>query len=143
MSNRKSSNDSRTPPNVLILDDYPDHLRIYSLLVQQAGYASIPCLVRRAGPELDPTLAVALVLLDYRLDCEMPTSAIAGLIRQTWPGVHIILLSDIQGLPLEMEPLVTCFVQKGDPARLIATLAQLLSASNTETEKSATGRDRP
>lgn len=119
---------SETLANVLIIDDDPEHLKIYGLIVQHAGYSPVPCLVRQTGPEWNPEVAADLVLLDYRLQCSLPTREIAAEVRRRWPDAPIVLLSDIYGLPPEMEPLVTCFVRKGEPAKLTAVVKDLLGS---------------
>jgi DNA-binding response OmpR family regulator len=115
-------------PSILIIDDYTEHLKIYGWLVEQAGYAPVPCLAGPNGPELHSDRPVDLVLLDYTLGCDTPTCDVARLIQQMWPGAPILLLSDVHGLPVEMEPLVADFVPKGQPAKLVATIRTLLSA---------------
>ena len=112
--------------SILIVDDDPEHLKIYGWLVRQAGFEHVSCLVRRAGPEFDPQSRVDLVLLDYVLNCDVATVEVARTIRAVWPGVPLVLLSDMHGLPVEMEPIVNHFVRKGEPAKLIETLNDLL-----------------
>ena len=41
--------DAPKPHQILIIDDDPFHLEIYGMLVQQAGYAAVPVLVRFSG----------------------------------------------------------------------------------------------
>ncbi len=114
--------------SILIVDDDPEHLKIYGWLVKQAGFAHVRCLVRRAGPEFDPQSRVDLVLLDYVLNCDVATVEVAQKIRAAWPDAPLVLLSDVHGLPVDMEPVVNYFVRKGEPAKLIATLNDLLGA---------------
>jgi CheY-like chemotaxis protein len=124
---------SASTPCVLIVDDDPDHMRIYSWLVQSAGFAPTTALVRPSGVQFDPRIQVDLVLLDYVMHCDRPTTEIARIIGLTWPGVPIVLLSDIHGMPAEMAPLVQCFVRKGDPERLVHTLTDLLGRPEDRT----------
>lgn len=119
---------SEASANVLIIDDDPEHLRIYGLIIQRAGYSPVLCLVRQSGPELAPEIAVDMVLLDYMLRCSIPTSEIAAQVRRMWPDAPIVLLSDVLGLPPEMQSRVTCFVRKGEPAKLTAVVKDLLGS---------------
>jgi DNA-binding NtrC family response regulator len=119
--------------SVLILDDDPEHLKIYGWLMQQAGFAPVACLVRRSGPVLNPDTHIDLVLLDYVLNCDIPTPEVARQVHSMWPKVPLVLLSDIHGLPETMAPVVDRFVRKGEPAKLMATISDLLGRPEIET----------
>jgi DNA-binding response OmpR family regulator len=118
--------------SVLIVDDDPEHLTIYGWLVQRAGFAPVTCLVQPIGPRFDPQVQVDLVLLDYVMHCDLSTEEIARIARATWPGVPLLLLSDIQGMPTEMAPLVRGFVRKGEPEKLLQTLTELLAKPDVQ-----------
>jgi DNA-binding response OmpR family regulator len=109
-------------PRILVLDDDPSHLEIYGIMVERAGFESIPVLVRFMGPDPIPETTVDLVLLDYRLNSVKTTPEIAQEIRAKFPEAPIILLSDLWSLPADVAPYVTQFVRKGDPAKLVETL---------------------
>ncbi len=112
-------------PKVLIVDDDPSHLEIYGLLASQAGYDSVPVLVRFSGPEYPAESEIQLVLLDYRLDSEKTSIDIAEELRARYPSAPILLLSDVWSLPPEIAPYITEFVRKGEPAKLISTLKRM------------------
>ncbi len=118
--------------SVLILDDDPEHLKIYGWLIEQAGFAPVKCLVRRSGPVFDRDTAVDLVLLDYVLNCEVATPEVALTVRSLWPGVPMVLLSDIHGMPDNMASIVNCFVRKGEPAKLIAKITDMLGKAEAQ-----------
>jgi DNA-binding NtrC family response regulator len=111
-------------PKVLILDDDPMHLEIYSLLVKQAGYDALPTLVQFVGTEIPSGEWIGLVLLDYRLNSTKTSPEFASEIRALYPTVPIIVLSDLWSLPADIAPFVNGFVRKGEPAKLLETVSQ-------------------
>jgi DNA-binding NtrC family response regulator len=116
-----------TSRRVLILDDDPSHLDIYGMMVERAGFASIPVLVRFTGPDPIPDSTIDLVLLDYRLNSLKTAPEIAQEIRSKFPEAPIILLSDLWSPPADVAPYITQFVRKGDPAKLMDVLRSHLS----------------
>lgn len=114
-------------PSVLIVDDDPTHLQIYGLIVEAAGYRSLPALVRFAGIDLPDSDAPAdLVLLDYHLNGKASAVEVAKLLRSRLPNAPILVLSDVLVLPQEIAPFVQGFVRKGDPEKLVDNLHTLL-----------------
>jgi DNA-binding response OmpR family regulator len=116
---------------VLIFDDDPMHLEIYGLLVKQAGYDALPALVRFSGAEIPCGECIGLVLLDYRLNSIKTATDIAREIRSLYPTVPILVLSDAWSLPTDIAPFVNGFVRKGEPAKLLETMASLFPAPHT------------
>lgn len=114
-----------TKLSILILDDDPSHLRIYGWIVEAAGYTPVPYLVRHTGVDVSG-LSADLVLLDYHLAGQLTAVHAAKVIRETLPGVPIIVLSDALMLPDDVAPLVDGFVRKGDPGKLVAALQSFL-----------------
>ncbi len=113
-------------PKVLILDDDPMHLEIYGLLMKQAGYEAISVLVRFTGTEIPRSQCLGLALLDYRLNSAKTSPEYAQEIRALYPNVPILVLSDLWALPTDIAPFVSGFVRKGEPARLMETVALYL-----------------
>ena len=113
---------------VLIVDDDPVHLEIYSLLIKQAGYEPLSALVKFTGTTLPRADGIALVLLDYRLNSRKTSLEFAEELRSLYPSAPIIVLSDMWSLPADIAPLVTGFVRKGEPAKLLETISRFLSA---------------
>lgn len=112
---------------VLIIDDDPSHLEIYSMLVEKAGFEAFPLLVRFAGPDPFPETKIDLVLLDYRLNSVKTAPEIAQQVRSKFHDAAIILLSDLWSLPTDVAPYITQFVRKGEPARLVEVLRSELA----------------
>ena len=115
-------------PKVLIVDDDPMHLEIYGLLMKQAGYESLPLLVRFTGTEIPRNQPLGLVLLDYRLNSARTSPEYAQEIRSVYPQVPIIVLSDLWTLPTDIASFVSGFVRKGEPAKLLETVSQYFLA---------------
>ena len=115
-------------PKVLIVDDDPMHLEIYGLLMKQAGYESLPLLVRFTGTEIPRNQPLGLVILDYRLNSARTSPEYAQEIRSVYPQVPIIVLSDLWTLPTDIAPFVSGFVRKGEPAKLLETVSQYFLA---------------
>lgn len=111
-------------PKVLILDDDPMHLEIYSLLLKQAGYSALPTLVRFIGTEIPTGECLGLVLLDYRLNSTKTSPEFASEIRTLYAAVPIIVLSDLWSLPSDIAPFASGFVRKGEPAKLLETVSR-------------------
>ena len=117
---------------ILIVDDDPTHLEIYSLLIKQAGYEPLHALVRFAGAHIPRDPAIELVLLDYRLNSVRTSVEIAREIQALYPFAPIVLLSDVWGLPSDIAPFVTAFVRKGETEKLLRTLDLLLPSDARE-----------
>jgi DNA-binding response OmpR family regulator len=115
-------------PKVLLVDDDPMHLEIYGLLMKQAGYDSLPLLVRFTGTEIPRNQPLGLVLLDYRLNSVRTSPEYAQEIRSIYPQVPILVLSDLWTLPTDISPFVSGFVRKGEPAKLLETVSQYFNA---------------
>jgi DNA-binding NtrC family response regulator len=110
---------------VLIVDDDPSHLEIYSMLMKQAGVEPLTALVQFVGVDLPKDESVGLVLLDYRLNSLKTSAELAQEIRLSYPLAPIVVLSDLWSLPTDIEPYVNAFVRKGEPRKLIETVARL------------------
>jgi len=116
-------------PSVLIVDDDPDHLKIYGWILERASFAPVPCLVRKSGPELPAAREIELVVLDYALHCGATPVEVAQRLREEYPQAPIVLLSDVQELPDDVKPYVQAFVRKGNPEKLIETARMLLGVA--------------
>src|SRR5665213_2662671 len=87
---------------VLIVDDDPSHLEIYGMLVEQAGFAPVPALVRFTGADFPADTDIGLILLDYRLNSLKTSSQIAEEMRTHYPAAPILLLSDVWSVPTDI-----------------------------------------
>jgi DNA-binding NtrC family response regulator len=126
----------KEPPGVLIIDDDPTHLRIYGWIVTQAGFEALPALVTANRIDF-PERPADLVLLDYRLTRQMTALEAVGQARSRYPGIPIIVLSDIYDLPADIAPHVQAFVRKGEPAQLVHTVASFFQPRTSQPESSA------
>jgi DNA-binding NtrC family response regulator len=116
------------PKRILLVDDDPMHLEIYGMIVDRAGYQGVPLLVRFSGADPFPDGAVSAILLDYRLNSVKSPPEIAKELLARFPGVPIIVLSDLWGLPPDIAPYAAGFVRKGEPKNLLKTLNSLFAA---------------
>lgn len=114
---------------ILIVDDDPLHLDIYSMIVQKAGYVAVPRLVKFSGLEPLPDEEIHLVLLDYRLNSVKTAPEIAQNLRAKFPEAAIVLLSDFWSAPPDIAPFISHFVRKGEPEKLVEVLRSQLSPS--------------
>ncbi|MGA2649684.1 MAG: response regulator [Terracidiphilus sp.] len=115
--------------SILLIDDDPAHLQIYRMIVETAGFRGLPVLVSTRGLEFPQDEPVDAVLLDYRLAPNISACDVARRVRQQYPTVPIVLLSDVYDAPPDIAPLVQGFVRKGNPALLLSTLRELTRAS--------------
>lgn len=111
---------------VLIVDDDPVHLKIYTWIIEAAGYRALPAQVQYAGVDL-PQESADVVLLDYNFAGQATAVEVAKEIKSQMPGVPILVLSEALMLPEDIAPLVHGFVRKGDPAKLVEALHHRLS----------------
>ena len=126
--------DGRT--TVLIIDDDPTHLRIYGWIIGAAGYEALPALVT-AGEIRFPEEPVDLVVMDYRLSGQITAVSAAQETRRRYPGAPIIVLSDMYDLPADIAPYAQAFVRKGEPAKLVETLAAMPRAVSSRPDNVA------
>ncbi len=128
---RKAVSDTERK-RILIVDDDPSHLEIYGMIVDRAGYHPVPLLVRFAGPGPVPDGEIAAILLDYRLYSVITSPEIARQLKDKHPRAPILLLSDLWNMPEDIQPYVSDFVRKGEPAKLLKALDRLVTASSNE-----------
>ena len=110
---------------VLIIDDDPMHLRIYGWIAEAAGYRALSAKVGLDSVDLPPDVA-DLVLLDYNLAGRMSAVEMAKIVQSRYPQAPILVLSDAFSLPDDIAPYVRGFVRKGDPAKLVERLREML-----------------
>ena len=113
-------------PSVLIVDDDPSHLKIYSWIIERGGYRTVSVLAWSQPLEIPEGEAVDLVLLDYRLGESLSAPDVADQIRTAFPAAPILVLSDMMYMPEDMEKHATAFVRKGHPEQLLQTVDSFL-----------------
>lgn len=114
-----------TLPTALILDDDPSHLKIYSWIVERAGFNAHPVQVRSSSVELPSSGGVDVVIMDYRYSSSLTAADILDRVKLAYPFAPVIVLSELFDMPQDMASKATAFVQKGDPQRLVDKLGEL------------------
>jgi DNA-binding response OmpR family regulator len=127
-------------PKILIVDDDPDHLKIYGWILERANMKPVPCLVKKDGLELPLVDGVELVVLDYALNSRTTSVEVAERLRKEYQNAPILVLSDMNELPEDIEPYVQAFVRKGNPEKLVATVMSLLGVTENEQAQSVEGQ---
>ena len=113
-----------TRPTILILDDDPSHLKIYSWIVEQADCRAITVQVRSSSLDLPHGEAVDLVLMDYRYSSSLTAADIVNAVKSAFPGVPIAVLSELYGMPNDMKSHAVAFIRKGEPQELVNRLRE-------------------
>lgn len=113
-------------PTVLIVDDDPSHLKIYSWIVERGGYRTVPLLAWGKHLVIPESESIDLALLDYRLGEDLTAADVVQQVRTAFPGAPILVLSDLMYMPEDMQEHATAFIRKGNPAQLLETLATYL-----------------
>jgi DNA-binding response OmpR family regulator len=121
----EKTNPVATQLRILIIDDDPTHLKLYSWILDRERFATNTLLVKQSGFELPRNQQFDLVLLDYRLVAGVSATELAREIKNCWPGTPIVVLSDMMWMPDDIAPLADDFVHKGDPQELIDKMSEL------------------
>jgi CheY-like chemotaxis protein len=111
-----------TEPLVLILDDDPSHLKIYSWIVEQAGCRALPVAVRSSSIDLPAAAEVDLVLMDYRYSSSLTAVDIVRAVKRAFPNPPVVVLSEVDGMPQDMKSHAVAFIRKGEPQELVNRL---------------------
>lgn len=110
---------------VLIVDDDPSHLKIYSWVLERGGFRSLPALVKSETIDFPEAERVDVVVLDYRLGGGLTAVDVAKRLRKLYPSVPILVLSDLFGMPEDIAPYAAAFVRKGEPQQLLDTISAI------------------
>jgi CheY-like chemotaxis protein len=111
---------------VLCVDDEPVGLQVRKILLERAGYRVLTALDGSEGLEIFASEPVEAVVLDYSMP-GMHGGEVAARMRQTKPGIPILLLSAYIGLSAEVTSLVDLYMTKGEGAPvLLNKLSSLL-----------------
>lgn len=110
---------------VLIIDDDPLHLKIYTWILGREKYNCKTALVGSTTVEL-PAGDIDIVLLDYRLSSSLSAVDVANQVKSAYPSVPIVVLSELPWMPDEMQTHAEAFVNKGNPRLLIETVCRVL-----------------
>ncbi|MGH9617574.1 MAG: response regulator [Acidobacteriaceae bacterium] len=118
--------------SVLIVDDDPVHLRIYGWIMNAAGFQAVAAQVFSSEVRLPDQARFDVVVLDYRLMGTLTAVQAAQQIQKKYPGIPIVVLSDVFDMPDDIAPYATRFVRKGEPEKLIATISGLVPRDGQE-----------
>lgn len=124
-----------TRPTVLLIDDDPSHLKLYGWIVERASFAVRKALVRRTSVDLPDAEnnRIDVVLMDYRLKSELTAKDVANQVQAVFPGVPIIVLSELPFMPEDAKLFAHSFVTKGEPEKLLETLAEIVATPSRKT----------
>jgi DNA-binding response OmpR family regulator len=111
---------------VLIVDDDPLHLTLYTWILQRDGYKCATALVKGTSVDLPSDAAVDVVLLDYRLNSSLTSLDVIHRLRSAFASVPIVILSEMQWMPDDVREHAVAFVNKGEPTQLLETIAAVL-----------------
>jgi len=115
-------------PTVLLIDDDPSHLQLYSWVLARGGFRAVTALVNGDGLELPRTEPIELIVLDYQLE-RVKSVDVARKLGEVFPAKPVLVLSDMQWLPDDIAPYATAFVRKGEPEQLLTQVHSLLKPS--------------
>lgn len=116
-------------PTILIVDDDPSHLKIYSWVIERGGFRSLPALVQQDELNLPEAEQIDLAVLDYRLGVGLSAVEVAKRLREIYPSTPILILSDLYGMPEDIAPYASGFVRKGEPQQLLDTIVSTLKVA--------------
>jgi len=111
-------------PRILIIDDEPAHLKLYSWILEREGFLTSTALARNGIELPSGTEEFDLTLLDYQLQGIKAVDVVKK-IRDLWPGMRIVVLSDMMWIPDDIAPLANGFIRKGEPQLLVEKLAEM------------------
>ena len=117
---------------ILIVDDDPSHLKLYSWILAQGNFVPVSLLV--SGPHLPvpPDSPINLAVVDYRLGNDWTAVQVIQRLRQAFPDLPVVILSDFSWLPDDVAPFVSGFVRKGEPQELLETISRVLTTNAHE-----------
>lgn len=116
---------------ILIIDDDPLHLKIYTWILEREGYQCRTALVGSKDVDLPQDEKIDLVLLDYRLSSSLTAPDIANQLKSLFPDVPIVVLSEAPWMPEDMSAHAIAFINKGNPQRLVNTVADVLGLESS------------
>jgi CheY-like chemotaxis protein len=119
-------------PTILIIDDDPLHLQLYSWMMKKEGYHAVTALVGSDSVELPARDQVDLVLLDYRLNSSLTAREVAATVKKRFLAAPIIVLSELPWPPDDIRKFAAAFVSKGEPEVLMRSIASLTAAPRSE-----------
>jgi len=107
------------PPIILCIDDRPQMLNLRKKSLELLGYHVETATNAASAMKAAATLAVAVVMLDYKLE-GMDAQAVAYQLKQRFPSLPIVLLSAYSEMPETLLWLVDEYVMKSEPVERIS-----------------------
>lgn len=108
------------PVHVLLIDDDPSHLKLYGWILERRSFVVHKALVGSTSVKLpQPGTPVDVVVMDYRLRSSLDAGDVAELVKKNFPGVPIIVLSELPFIPEAARSFASGFVTKGEPDELV------------------------
>jgi CheY-like chemotaxis protein len=111
---------------ILCIDDYQTSAAGWCLYLQNAGYSVETAFSAMEGLQLFATMAIDLVLLDYKMP-ETDGGQVAATMKRMKPDVPIILFSGVSRIPDQDRLNVDAFIEKGqNPIHVLQKIEELL-----------------
>jgi hypothetical protein len=79
--------------------------------------------------------APQIAVMDYRYSSQLVAIDVFRIIRSHYPGIPVILISEVIWPPEEMKDMINGFVLKGDPDALLQMIAVLCGQPPRLTER--------
>jgi len=114
---------------VLIVDDDPSHLKLYSWVLERGGFHPVTALVDGDTVSIPDGQPIDAAVLDYRLGPHLTAVDVAKRLRHGSPAMPILVLSDLPWMPEDVAPYASGFVRKGEPQQLIEMVGSLVGES--------------
>lgn len=116
--------------SILIVDDDPSHLKLYSLIIERGGFRPVTVLANGTALIL-PDKSIAVAVMDYRLGMLTAVDAVQQ-IRRMYAEVPVVVLSDMGWMPEDIAPFAAGFVRKGEPQQLLDMVSSLVNGSHQQ-----------
>jgi DNA-binding NtrC family response regulator len=113
---------------VLIVDDDPSHLKLYSWIVERGGFRSLTALVQNDIVEIPDKEPIDVAVLDYRLGNKLSAADVARQLRTLYPAIPILILSDMLWMPEDAASYASGFIRKGEPQQLIDMISAAINS---------------
>ena len=118
-------------PTVLLIDDNPSHLKLYSWILERGGFRPLTLLVDGKPLNFPRSEPVELVVMDYRIGNAITPAEVAKMAQEAFPAKPVLVLSDMQWMPDDIAPYAVGFVRKGEPEQLLAKIRTLVDTNAT------------
>ena len=111
---------------ILLVDDIPEDLALYSRALGEAGYRAITTLIGTDYFGIHHNESPALILLDRTLVSSLSAATIAKVLRDIFPTSPIVMFSKSAQVPPDVNGLIQGVLQKRGPAKLLSAVRNLL-----------------